>query len=243
MEGSGRYDWLMKAAGDGSLSHAYIFEGKKGGAKAELAFHFARSITPYPEDIHHTKADERSVKDQAVFALQERLSTKPMVGDRTVAIIEDADTMTHRAQNRLLKTLEEPAGGAVIILLSENVENLLPTVLSRCVVVRADRMELEAARETSIAEREAAQAGDMLLSGKPFYQFLPILNEMAKDRQQAFEFLEELAAFVRNTALAVVGIDRAVSWIRLVEEANRNMSRSFNTGYLLKNMVLKMMLQ
>ena len=44
--------------------------------------------------------------------------------------------MTLRAQNRLLKTLEEPPGEAVIILLSENMENLVQTVQSRCVKYR-----------------------------------------------------------------------------------------------------------
>ena len=57
------------------------------------------------------------------YLLQERLSKKPYYGDRNIAIIKDADTMTAKAQNRLLKTLEEPHPGTVIILLSKNILN------------------------------------------------------------------------------------------------------------------------
>lgn len=242
MEHAGRFEWLMDAAGTGNLSHAYIFEGRKGGPKMELAFRFAGRITSFPEDIHHTKADERSVKDQAVFALQERLATRPLVGDRTVAIIEDADTMTMRAQNRLLKTLEEPAGGAVILLLSENIENLLPTVLSRCVVIRTDQTSSHKGGESALGQA-AAKAVAMLVEGKSFYQFLPILGEVVNDRQQAVEFLEEMAAWIRYSATTDIGIERSIAWVKLVEEAGRGISRSFNTGYLLKNMILKMIKQ
>ena len=77
------------------------------------------------EDIFYVRKDGNSIKDENMSALQERLKNKPL-GERNIAIVEDADTMTLRAQNRILKTLEEPPSGTVIILLSENTE-------SRCV--------------------------------------------------------------------------------------------------------------
>lgn len=235
------YEWLMDSAKIGKLSHAYIFEGKTGGIKADLAFQFAHAITSHSEDIHHTKADGRSVKDQAVLSLQERLSTKPMIGDRTVAVIEDADTMTQRAQNRLLKTLEEPAGGAVIILLSENTENLLPTVISRCVIVRTDRATVRDAIKTD-SEAKAARVGAMLLEGRGFYGCLSILNEISKEREKVQEFLDATAIWIRYSALDTIGPDKALHWIGLVEEAGRGLRRGFNAAYLLKCMLIKMII-
>ena len=63
------------------------------------------------------------------------------MGDRNIAVIKDADTLTVRAQNRLLKTLEEPFEGTVIMLLSENRENLLDTIKSRCIMYRLEDTE------------------------------------------------------------------------------------------------------
>ncbi len=239
MKWSKRYEWLMTSAKNGKLSHAYIFEGKKEGVKTDLAFQFACAITSHLEDIYHTKADGRSVKDQAVLSLQERLSTKPMIGDRTVAIIEDADTMTGRAQNRLLKTLEEPMGGAVIILLSENTENLLPTVLSRCVIVRTDRTGIHDIKKTE-SGAEAARVGTILLQRKGFYEHMHILTEISKERQKAQEFLDAVSIWIRYSALDKIGTDKAMGWIGFVEEAAQGLRRGFNAEYVLKGMVLKM---
>jgi len=64
------------------------------------------------------------------------LSMIPQVSDRRVAIINDAHRMTIEAANALLKTLEEPPTSALILLITESPESLLPTIRSRCQQVR-----------------------------------------------------------------------------------------------------------
>jgi DNA polymerase III subunit delta' len=64
------------------------------------------------------------------------LSIRPVAGSRKIAIINDADTMNDEAANALLKTLEEPPEGAVLILIASGLESLLPTIRSRCQLVR-----------------------------------------------------------------------------------------------------------
>lgn len=77
--------------------------------------------------------------------------------------MEDADTMTLRAQNRILKTLEEPPAGTVIMLLSENTENLIRTIVSRCAVIRLSHAEeIEDAESMKLA----ADTADALIAGK-----------------------------------------------------------------------------
>ena len=61
---------------------------------------------------------------------------KPYSSKYKIYIIADADLMTVQAQNALLKTLEEPPQYAVIMLLTENAEVLLPTIRSRCVMMK-----------------------------------------------------------------------------------------------------------
>ncbi|MCH2210195.1 MAG: DNA polymerase III subunit delta' [Fuerstiella sp.] len=64
------------------------------------------------------------------------LSMKPQLSDRRVAVINDAHRMTDEAANALLKTLEEPPVQALILLVTDNPETLLPTIRSRCQQVR-----------------------------------------------------------------------------------------------------------
>ena len=61
---------------------------------------------------------------------------KPYSSKYKIYIIADADLMTVQAQNALLKTLDEPPQYAVIMLLTENAEVLLPTIRSRCVMMK-----------------------------------------------------------------------------------------------------------
>ena len=61
---------------------------------------------------------------------------KPYQGPYKVYIIPQADMMTPQAQNALLKTIEEPPEYAVIMLLTENADTLLPTINSRCVMLK-----------------------------------------------------------------------------------------------------------
>lgn len=64
------------------------------------------------------------------------LSLRPSVGNRKIAVIDDADTMNDESANALLKTLEEPPPGAVLILIAASADKLLPTIRSRCQEVR-----------------------------------------------------------------------------------------------------------
>ncbi|HEV8291090.1 MAG TPA: DNA polymerase III subunit, partial [Tepidisphaeraceae bacterium] len=89
----------------------------------------------YKELIRLTKADVVA-KEFSIDLIRDYLVTpanrKPNMGRGKVFVIERADTMTPEAQNAALKTLEEPEGRALIILLTDQVNCLLPTIRSRC---------------------------------------------------------------------------------------------------------------
>lgn len=97
------------------------------------------------------------------------LSLRPVVGLRKIAIINDADTMNDEAANALLKTLEEPPEGAMLLLIASHSDRLLPTIRSRCQPVRfggladADVAAIalrEGWVETEEAARQLAQLAD-----------------------------------------------------------------------------------
>lgn len=221
---------LRQAAETGNISHAYVFEGEPTGNKLTVAEEFIKAVFCQEseddscgscpschkiahhnhEDLVYVEADGGSIKDEAVEALQTRLKKKPYVGDRTAVIIENADTMTLRAQNRLLKTLEEPIPGTVIVLLSENIEHLVPTILSRCVVYRLSGTEGPGQREEErerieTLSKAAEKTAELVLSGAPFYQVADQLKGAAADKESAVIFLDQLERYYRD--LIVAGCD------------------------------------
>lgn len=73
--------------------------------------------------------------------LCQKIAMKPYFGRRKVAILDDADDLRQEGANALLKTLEEPPPGSVIILISTAVQRQLPTIRSRCQLVRFQRLK------------------------------------------------------------------------------------------------------
>lgn len=64
------------------------------------------------------------------------MSLRPMLGDRRIAIIDDADKMNAESANALLKTLEEPSANYLMILIASELDAILPTIRSRCQSIR-----------------------------------------------------------------------------------------------------------
>lgn len=235
------------------LSHAYIIEGKNKEDQRKVAVAFAEAITPYPEDILILEPEDRSIKDQSIGNLQTRLSMKPLVGNRMVAVINAADTMTHFAQNRLLKTLEEPMGASVLLLLSENAERLLPTIRSRCVLFRLTDRTLEQGESSRKLTEQVAQIGSFLLEGKGYYRMARILDEVSTDRIEAYAFLDALEQWIGSQLIDALksgnrnifeptvlsDYETARKTAHYIEEARGQLDRNANIGYALKTIVLK----
>ena len=147
---------LKNAVKSGKLAHAYLFCGPRGVGKTTCARIFAKAInclSPTADgeacnECESCKAfnEQRSYNifelDAAsnnsvenIKSLMEQTRIPPQVGRYKVFIIDEVHMLSTAAFNALLKTLEEPPEYAVIMLLTSNVNSLLPTILSRCVVL------------------------------------------------------------------------------------------------------------
>ncbi len=147
---------LQNSIRKGRLAHAYLFEGEKATGKKEAGILVAKSI--YCEspidgkpcgnckncrrissgnhpDVHLVEPDGLSIKKEQIQQLQEEFSKRGVESNRKVYIIGQADKMTVQAANSLLKFLEEPASDTTAILLTEQAQRILPTILSRCQVI------------------------------------------------------------------------------------------------------------
>ena len=86
---------------------------------------------------------DRDIKVDAVRALQHSLSLAPYEAPHRVAVLRDFENASNSAQNAMLKTLEEPPGRVVLLVTAESAEALLPTITSRCEVVRLRPLALD----------------------------------------------------------------------------------------------------
>jgi DNA polymerase-3 subunit delta' len=110
------------------------------GAHPDLHLVYRQLSRTHPDpDVRRRKALDLSVDVIRHFVI-ERVGLTPVRGLAKVFIIREADRTTVQAQNALLKTLEEPPGRTVIVLLVAALDRLLPTTLSRCQEVRFDAL-------------------------------------------------------------------------------------------------------
>lgn len=150
--------YIQDAVEQNKVSHAYILNGQRGSGKKMLAKLFAMALQcesgksepcgmcrSCVQANHGNQPDIITVKHEkpasiSVDDVREQINgdimIKPYSSPYKVYIVPEADLMTPQAQNAILKTIEEPPEYAVIFLLTENADSLLPTIRSRCVMLK-----------------------------------------------------------------------------------------------------------
>ncbi|MBA4537465.1 DNA polymerase III subunit delta' [Bacillus aquiflavi] len=141
----------------GRVAHAYLFEGMRGTGKREASLLLAKilfcenrqkDVKPCEScvnckrinsgnhpDVHIVEPEGQSIKKEQIRLLQEEFSKTGLESRKKLYTIVHADKMTINAANSLLKFLEEPHSDTVAILLTEQVQKILPTIHSRCQIV------------------------------------------------------------------------------------------------------------
>ncbi len=187
---------------DGRPSHAYLFHGPAGAGKRAVARAFAAEL------LADGAPDQASVRQRVDHGVHPDLTwvtpsgaQEMLVGDidepvvaaatrtpfearRRVFVIERAETMNEQSQNKMLKTLEEPAPFAHLILLSSRPGQLLPTIASRCQHVRFDTPPPETIaavlRESGIDAATAEASARLGLGDAERAARAPVLREHAE---------------------------------------------------------------
>jgi DNA polymerase-3 subunit delta' len=166
---------LERAFCEDRLSHAYLFAGPEGLGKLDLARELAvalvtgcagcgtcdeceRARRGLHPDLSVIEAEGDQIRIEQIDALVADLSLRPFAAARRVWVIPECERLNDAAANKLLKSLEEPPAHVHFLLVSDRVERVKPTIVSRCQVI-----DLAPISEAEVAEhlvRVHGVAGD-----------------------------------------------------------------------------------
>ncbi len=194
--------YLERMVVNKTIGNSLLFAGPEGIGKSLFAEEIAKQLLGKETIAHHPdyhiyrpegKTGMHSIQSMREFS--EEVYMAPFEGKWKVFVIRDADRMLTYSANALLKTFEEPAPHSLIILLSSSPESLLPTILSRCRVVRFQAVARRKEGEARDPIREKVL--DILAKGKAtqYYQLTGAAREISdlveESKKQEEEQLRE----------------------------------------------------
>ena len=250
----------MRSVKAGRIAHAFLLSGPHGTGKRTCANYLTQTIlcaspqAPCGQcpackkvlaglhpDVHVVGEEEKSISVDTIRALRDQLALRPFEADRHIALLPRADRMTAQAQNALLKTLEEPAGGNVFFLLTDQPGAMLPTIVSRCRRLRFSPVSVEACAE--ILAEKGVEPGRARLAAACAQGAVGRALEIAGDedylplREKALSSLKALSGGKAGVARAISFLGegksaaaRAPEWLEILEVVARDLMARENGG-------------
>lgn len=243
---------LQRSLETSRLAHAYLLEGPDGVGRRSTALALVRTIyckTPVNNDacesciycrkvssgihpdIHFLEPlpDKRDISIDQVRELNQQLTIWPLEGQRRICLIEPTERLSEQAANALLKTLEEPPGNALFLLLTNQADLLLPTIRSRCQHLRfgllSETVILELLQQQGYPPDQAQQMASLAegsiskalsLQEKPVSEqrtkMLAILSQA--DSSQIATIFDSAETFASNREDAVEQLGHLISVLR-----------------------------
>ena len=194
-----QWQFLRKSLELGKRAHAYLFSGETQLGKKKFALEFAKLINGENFDFGHPDLiliepyEGREIQIIQIRELIQKLSLKPYSAFLKVAMIDQAHLMNSEAQNCFLKTLEEPKGNTILILITEAPETLFPTIRSRCEIIKfypVKISEIENYLESQGISKEKSKAIARLSLGRPGLAIDFLTNPQKLENQK--KIIEEL---------------------------------------------------
>ena len=270
---------LNKTINTKKIANSYIFSGIEGIGKRQLAREFAKNImclqggdckdtcesckkfeeksNPNYEEINSNEYKKDIITiDQIREKIVNKAYEKPIISNKKIYVINDADKMNEPAQNALLKTLEEPPQYVVIILIVSNDNAILPTIKSRCVIVKFNSLTNDEIKKIigNVSDEEL----EILNGSLKGYSKIEEKVVQYKEIKKIIERLknDQLIDVLNNSDILYQGKDEAINLlnymniylfkenlfdeIKYVEEAKKKILYNNNYEMTIDNLLMKM---
>ncbi|MBU3934732.1 hypothetical protein KKC00_02115 [Patescibacteria group bacterium] len=202
-----QWSFLKKKFESRQLSHAYLFRGPEEIGKKTFTLEFVKLIMEdfngkkaecqnkkliekgeHPDLLMVSPANNSEIKIAQIREVQQFLKLKPYYSSFKAVIIDQAETMNKDAQSCFLKTLEEPKGQTILILISSKPEMLLSTILSRCQIIKFFIVGLSEIKNHLLKEKLSPEKAEMLAhisDGRPgrAMMFVSEPGKLEKEKQ------------------------------------------------------------
>ena len=270
---------LKKTINTKKIANSYIFSGIEGIGKRQFAREFAKNImclqggdckdtcesckkfeeksNPNYEEINSNEYKKDIITiDQIREKIVNKAYEKPIISNKKIYVINDADKMNEPAQNALLKTLEEPPQYVVIILIVSNDNAILPTIKSRCVIVKFNSLTNDEIKKIigNVSDEEL----EILNGSLKGYSEIEEKVVQYKEIKNTIERLknDQLLDVLNNSDILYQGKDEAINLlnymniylfkenlfdeIKYVEEAKKKILYNNNYEMTIDNLLMKM---
>jgi len=220
----------------GSLPHALLLRGPEGLGKAHFAHYLGLSLLchdrgadgapcghcrgcelnragTHPDLLHvRVEPEKKEIRVEQIRDLIAVLALKPQYGQYKIVIITPADALNHNAANSLLKTLEEPPPGTLLLLCSSQPARLPATIRSRCQQLSLQRPDPVLVQSWLLKHLPANENPEILLNmagGAPFRALQIAQQGLSQSREELLQGLEQLVSGQANPSKI------AEDWLKL----------------------------
>jgi len=222
--------------------HSILITNGSKQKRKEEAFSLAqkilkKEINNHPDFSKFESSD--SLKITQVRQLQKNLALKPYQADYKVALIKEAEKLTLPAQHALLKTLEEPPANSIIILTAQNKELLLPTIISRCQIIKLKDNE-NANNQIDGKDKDVLFEQINNLIKASIGQRLLMAEKISKNKDETIEFCQKQLLAWRLIMLQENSFSRKkiAENLHLIQQALTLLKTNTNHKLVLENLLI-----
>jgi len=197
-----QWEFLKNKLETGQLSHAYLFTGQEGIGKKIFAKEFAEFVGCKFPDLTVVESDKgKEIPIAKIREIQNFLAYKSYNGGFKIVVVDNAELMNQEAQSCFLKTLEEPKGKTLLLLISSKPDMILPTIYSRCQQVKFFKPKnLPENEEKSGKEKEILK--DLIpVLDSDFAEKFKYAKSIDFEQQKLGDILGVLQKYLRNILL------------------------------------------
>lgn len=223
------------------MSRTILIIGGTKKERKERAESYFPNPTPHPDFLTITQSITIGINQ--VREIQHFVGLRPYSANFKVAYVEEAQNLTIEAQNAFLKTLEEPPSRTIIILAAPSVDNLLPTIVSRCQLAN-----IKSATDKD-SNNDATKLKEFLpLVAKPLGENFAYVASSLSSRDLAEKWLEDNQVLLFrsfhesqkkvNSQFPSANL-QYVALQQALEKAKKRISRNVNPRFVLENFFIE----